>query len=104
MYNVGSAVCALTMLLLKSFLQDPRESYTISPHKPLGENLQYWLHTVTTHVQDNQNDFEAPTARPSAEKHKQPYKRKCEHKQTKSGIQLGGITSSKLNAELHKSP
>ena len=30
--------------------------------------------------------------------------RQCEHKQTKFGIQLGGITSRKLNAELHKSP
>ena len=35
------------------------------PHKPLGENLQNWIHTVITHVQDNQKDFEAPTARPS---------------------------------------
>ena len=68
--NVQCWLCSLhsahtlTMLLLKSFLQDPRESYTISPHKPLGENLQYWLHTVSTHVKDNQKDFEAPTARP----------------------------------------
>ena len=30
--------------------------------------------------------------------------RQCKHKQTKLGIQLGGITSRKLNAELHKSP
>ena len=35
------------------------------PHKPLGENLQNWIHTVITHVQDNQKDFEAPTTRPS---------------------------------------
>ena len=30
--------------------------------------------------------------------------RQCKHKQTKLGIQLVGITSRKLNAELHKSP
>ena len=65
MLALQSAQCTLTMLLLKSFLQDPSEPYTISPHKPLGENLQNWLHTVSTHVQDNQKDFEAPTAGPS---------------------------------------
>lgn len=63
--NQTPANASTSAAQLINILQNPWEPYTISPHKPLGENLQNWLHTVITHVQDNQKDFEAPTARPS---------------------------------------
>ena len=104
MYNVGSAVCTVhthnatpekfpsgslrTLHHLAS--QDPGKIYKI------GSTLSSLMSRTI------RKTLKPPLLVPLPVKTQAT--RQCKHKQTKLGIQLVGITSRKLNAELHKSP
>ena len=102
MLALQSAQCTHTMLLLKiSFriLENPTPSRLTS----LWEKTYKIGSTLSTLMSRTiRKTLKPPLLVPLPEKTQAA--RQCKHKQTKFGIQLGGITSRKLNAELHKSP